>query len=97
MSEKITLTDASGEDDLEVFIIEETTINEKHYVLASNIDPDSDDSDDDAEGEAYILREDECEDDPENFIFTTVDDEEEQKLVAGIFRELLEDTEVTIE
>lgn len=98
MSEKITLEDTLGEEKLEVYIIEETTINEKHYVLASNLDPDSEeDGDEDVEGEAFILREDECEDDPENFIFTTVTDDEEMKNVAGIFKELLDDSEVTIE
>lgn len=96
MSEKIILEDTSGEDKLEVYIIEETTINEKHYVLASNLDPDSEE-DSDEEGEAYILREDECEGDPENFIFTTVTDDEELKNVAAIFKELLDDSEVTIE
>lgn len=96
MAEKITLKDASGGDDLEVFIIEETTINEKHYFLASNLDPDLEE-DSDEEGEAYILREDECADNPENFIFSTVVDDDEAELVAGIFRELLEDSEVTIE
>lgn len=98
MSEKIVLEDTEGSDKLEVYIIEETTINEKHYVLTSNLDPDSEeDSDENQEGEAYILREDECEGDPENFIFTTVTDDEELKNVAGIFKELLDDSEVTIE
>ncbi len=73
---------------IELYVLEETTIAGKHYLLLVE--------DDAEETNAYIFRE-EPTDDPENeeqdAMYVPVEDETEYEAVQKIFEELLDDTD----
>jgi hypothetical protein len=81
---KITLTSDEGEN-IELYIVEQTTLGGVNYYLAT--EEESGDSD------AWILK-DESGKEEEEALFTIVEDETELAAVAGVFSELLEDTDI---
>ncbi len=82
--EQIILDSEDGEQ-IPFFVIEETTINEVHYLLVSDTDPDLGDSD----GEASILR---CvSSGDEEEVYEFVEDDAEWDAVLSVFRELVEE------
>lgn len=84
---KVSFTDERGEE-TEFYIIEETKINNKSYLLVTDSD------DEEAEEEdAYILK-DISEEESEETVYTMVDDETELSYVAKIFSELLDDVDI---
>lgn len=89
MEEKIVFIDEDGKE-LEMFVIEETRINNVNYILVT------DDDGEDEEAEAYILK-DISDDGDEEAVYELVDDESEIDYIGKIFSELLEDIEVTVE
>ena len=84
MTNRIILTADDGTE-LELFAEEETKLNGTTYLLAS----DSREGD----AQAYILKDMSDEESPEAG-FVIVDDGQELEAVAGIFREMLEDTDI---
>ena len=82
--DKITLTSDEGEN-IELYIIEQTTLGGVNYYLAA--EEESGDSD------AWILKDESGKED-EEALFTIVEDETELAAVAGVFSELLEDTDI---
>lgn len=84
MEEKIILLDDEG-NEIEMFIVEETRINNVNYILVTE--------DDSEEAEAYIFK-DVSSDKDEDAIYEPVEDEEEINYIGKIFAELLEDTDV---
>lgn len=74
-------------EEVEFQILEQTKINGISYILVTDA------SEDDEEGDAYILK-DLSEESEEAAIYDMVDDENELKLVGKIFAELLEDIEL---
>lgn len=89
MEEKIVFVDEDGKE-IEMFVIEETRINNANYILVT------DDDGEDEEAEAYILKDISDEGD-EEAVYELVDDESEIDYIGKIFSELLEDIDVTVE
>ncbi|MBD5136317.1 MAG: DUF1292 domain-containing protein [Lachnospiraceae bacterium] len=84
---KVGFTDERGEE-TEFYIIEETKINNKSYLLVTDTD------DEEAEeAEAYILK-DISEEESEESVYTMVDEEAELSYVSKIFSELLDDVNI---
>ncbi len=85
--EQIIFDSENGEQ-IPFFVIEETTINEVHYLLVSDEDPDTVDS----EGEASILK---CvSTDGEEETYEFVEDDAEWEAVLNVFKELLDDLDL---
>ncbi len=87
--EKITLTTDDGEP-VDFFVLEETRINGKNYLLVT------DEADGDADGECYVLQDVSRTEDAEA-VYQFVEDEEELNDVFQIFTQLLEDTDVELQ
>ncbi len=89
MEEKIIFVDEDG-NEIEMYIIEETRINNVNYLLVT------DDEGDSEEAEAYILK-DISNDEDEEAVYEIVDDESEVDYIGRVFSELLEDIDITTE
>lgn len=85
MDEKIVFTTEDGED-MEFYILEETTISGVNYLLVTDSDEE--------EADALIFRERSSEDN--ETIYDVVDDDEELKAISKVFEELLEDIDINI-
>ncbi len=84
--EKLSFTlDETGEI-VEFEVVEQTRINGKDYLLVT-------DSEDDADGDAYILK-DLSADGEQEAIYVMVEDDEELEAVSRIFSEMLEDVDI---
>ena len=81
----ITFTTEDG-DEVKFHVIEETRINGKDYLLVL-------DDIEDEEQEALILKDTSAEGEAEA-VYEIVEDEKELAAVAGLFAELLEDTDL---
>ena len=81
----ITFTTEDG-DEVQFHVIEETRINGRDYLLVL-------DDIEDEEQEALILKDVSAEGEPEA-VYEIVEDEKELAAVAGLFSELLEDTDL---
>ena len=89
MEEKIIFVDEDG-NEIEMYVIEETRINNVNYLLVT------DDEGDSEEAEAYILN-DISNDEDEEAVYEIVDDESEVDYIGRVFSELLEDIDITTE
>ena len=89
MEEKIIFVDEDG-NEIEMYVIEETRINNVNYLLVT------DDEGDSEEAEAYILK-DISNDEDEEAVYEIVDDESEVDYIGRVFSELLEDIAITTE
>lgn len=89
MEEKIIFVDEDG-NEIEMYVIEETRINNVNYLLVT------DDEGDSEEAEAYILK-DISNDEDEEAVYEIVDDESEVDNIGRVFSELLEDIDITTE
>ena len=89
MEEKIIFVDEDG-NEIEMYVIEETRINNVNYLLVT------DDEGDSEEAEAYILK-DISDDEDEEAVYEIVDDESEVDYIGRVFSELLEDIDITTE
>ena len=85
---KLSFVDEAGEE-TEVYVIEETKINNMNYLLVTE----SDETDGDEELEAYIFK-DVSDAEDEEAVYQMVDDDAELAYVSKIFDELLEDIDV---
>jgi len=83
---KITLVD--DEQTIEFYVLEETKLNGKNYLLVTDAE------DDDEDGDCYILRDMSDADDAEA-LYEFVEDEEELEGLMEIFEELLDDVTIT--
>ncbi|MFQ9514952.1 MAG: DUF1292 domain-containing protein [Eubacterium sp.] len=88
MEEKIVFVD-EDDNEIEMFVVEETRINNVNYILVT----DDDESD---EATAYILK-DISDDEDEEAIYEMVDEDSELQYIGKIFSELLEDVDITNE
>lgn len=84
--EKITFVQEDTGEETEFFVLEETRLNGKDYILVT------DSEDDDAE--ALILRDLSADGDMEA-VYEIVEDDQELECVMGIFEQLLEDVDIT--
>ena len=89
MEEKIIFVDEDG-NEIEMYVIEETRINNVNYLLVT------DDEGDSEEAEAYILK-DISNDEDEDAVYEIVDDESEVDYIGRVFSELLEDIDIITE
>lgn len=87
MEEKIVFVDEDG-NEVEMFVVEETRINNVNYILVTD-----DESD---EATAYILK-DISNDEDEEAVYEMVEDDSEIQYIGRIFSELLEDIDITTE
>lgn len=81
---KITLVDE--DQTIEFYVVEETKLNGKKYLLVT-------DAEDDEDGDCYILK-DMSEEDEAEALYEFVEDEEELDGLMKIFEELLEDVDI---
>lgn len=80
----VTLTAPDTGEQIELYILEQTCINNVNYLLATEkAEEDSD---------AWLLREVRTE--GEDSVYEFVEDETEMDAIAGVFEELLEDTDI---
>lgn len=86
---KITLTNDEGEEII-FYVLEETRINGKNYLLVT------DSTDEDEEGECYILK-DLSKQNEEEALYEFVEDDNEIDYLFKIFSELLDGADVDIE
>ena len=84
--DKITITADDGEK-IELFVIEQTKVNGSDYLLVTES------QDEDAEAEAYILKDTSTRDASEA-VYEFVDDEDELNAVAGVFSEMIDDMDI---
>ena len=82
---KITLTDEDGT--LEFYVIEETRLNGRNYLLVSDSEEDED------EGDCYLLK-DLSDASETEAVYEFVEDENELEAVMKVFEELLEDVQI---
>lgn len=87
--QKINFTTEDGEE-VVFCVVEQTKLNGINYLLVTE------DVSDDEEVDAYILK-DISKSDEDEAIYEMVEDEKELEVIANIFDELLEDTEVVSE
>ncbi len=89
----IMLTDAETGEEVPAYVIEETEIGGKHYLLVTTDDSfEEAGEEEEAEFEVLILRE--IRDEDSSVLYETVTDEDELSAIGKVFAELLDDTEV---
>lgn len=87
--ESMKLTFQTDEGDLELYILEETKLFGKNYILLTD-DIDGDD------GDFFVLREEPSEEDAEETAYVEIEDENELKAVIKVFDELVEDFDLEV-
>lgn len=85
MEKIICMTD--NNEPVVFFVLEETRINGKNYLLVTDTE------DADADADAYILKDESADSDAEA-AYVIVDDDEELEYVSQIFAELLDDVDI---
>jgi uncharacterized protein YrzB (UPF0473 family) len=83
--EKITFK-PEGEEAVEFYVLEQTTIGGVNYILVT-------DAEEDEDGEAYILKAIPDTEGNEQ-VYVMVEDDDELGAVAGVFENMLEDTDL---
>lgn len=81
--ESITLLAPDTEEEITVYVLEETTLNQQKYLLVTE--------DSEGDTEAYILKE--LATDDTDATYEMVEDDVEFEAVVKIFQELVEDTD----
>ena len=81
--ESITLIAPDTEEEITVYVLEETTLNQQKYLLVTE--------DSEGDTEAYILKE--IVTDDTDATYEMVEDDVEFEAVVKIFQELVEDTD----
>lgn len=85
--ERIAFTIPGTNEEVGFYVLEQTRINGRNYLLVTE----SDDEDD--ESEAFILK-DLSESGEEEAVYEIVEEDEELEAVSGVFAELLEDIDL---
>ena len=80
--ESITLTSPETKEEIDVYVLEETTVNQQKYLLVTE--------ESDGDTDAYILKE--IASDDTDVTYEMVEDDVEFEAVVKIFEELVEDT-----
>ena len=83
--EKITFM-PDGENSVEFYVLEQTTIGGVNYILVTDAEEDDD-------GEAYILKAVSGTDESEQ-VYCIIEDDDELAAVAGVFENMLEDVDL---
>ena len=85
--EKITFTLEDTHEEVEYFVLEETRLNGRDYILVTDSEQ--------GDGEALILK-DLSLDKDSDAVYEIVEDDQELQGVLGVFEQLLEDVELTL-
>ncbi len=85
--EKITFTLEDTKEEVEFFVLEETRLNGRDYILVTDSER--------GDGEALILK-DLSLDEDNDAVYEIVEDDQELQGVLGVFEQLLEDVELTL-
>ncbi len=85
--EKITFTLEDTKEEVEFFVLEETRLNGRDYILVTDSEQ--------GDGEALILK-DLSLDEDNDAVYEIVEDDQELQGVLGVFEQLLEDVELTL-
>lgn len=83
---KIVFTDENGQEDV-FYIVEETKLGDVSYLMVTET------ADESEEAEAFILK-DISRPEDEEAVYEFVEDDQELDALAGIFAQLLEDTDI---
>ena len=81
--EKIRFVDKDTDEVVELFVLEETNVSEKKYLLVAE--------DEEGDTDAYIFRY--ISEDDDEVIYEPVDEDPEYSAILKVFEELLEDSE----
>ncbi len=84
--EKIIFTDPDTDEEIQFFVLEQTCIAGVTYLLVAE------ETEDEEEAFAYILREIQTDDD--DVLYEVVEDDEEIRAIAKVFEELMEDVDI---
>lgn len=82
--EKVVFVDPETKENIEFFVLEETQINGKKYLLVTE--------EEDGDSDAYILEE--LTKDDEDIVYSMVEDDAELTALGKIFAELLDDADI---
>lgn len=82
--EKIIFTDQENQEDLELYLLEQTCINGTTYLLAAE--------EEEEDSVAYILKEVQTEN--EDVIYAMVEDDVELNAISKVFAEILDDVDI---
>ena len=85
--EKITFTLEDTKEEVEFFVLEETRLNGRDYILVTDSEQ--------GDGDALILK-DLSLDKDSDAVYEIVEDDQELQGVLGVFEQLLEDVELTL-
>ena len=85
--EKIMFTLEDTKEEVEFFVLEETRLNGRDYILVTDSEQ--------GDGEALILK-DLSLDKDSDAVYEIVEDDQELQGVLGVFEQLLEDVELTL-
>lgn len=85
--DRITFIDPDTQENLEVYVLEQTKINNISFLLVTE--------DEMGDSEAFILKDLSNEED-EEAIYQIVDDDKELEAIAKVFSELLEDVDIEL-
>ena len=85
--EKITFTLEDTKEEVDFFVLEETRLNGRDYILVTDSEQ--------GDGEALILK-DLSLDKDSDAVYEIVEDDQELQGVLGVFEQLLEDVELTL-
>lgn len=88
--ERIAFTIPGTDEEVGFYVLEQTRINGRNYLLVTESD---DEDDEDDESEAFILK-DLSESGEEEAVYEIVEEDEELEAVSGVFAELLEDIDL---
>ena len=82
--DKISFYDVESDEEVELFVIEQTTLKEQKYLLVAE-----DDSD---ESDAYIFKE--VSEDDKDVMYVPVEEDDEYEALVKVFSELVEDADL---
>ncbi len=82
--EKVVFVDPETKENIEFFVIEETQINGKKYLLVTE--------EEDGDSDAYILEE--LANDKDDIVYGMVEDDAELTALGKVFAELIDDTDI---
>ena len=82
--EKIIFVDPETKEEIEFFVVEETQINGKKYLLVTE--------EEDGDSDAYILEE--LANDNDDIVYGMVEDDERLAALGKVFAELIDDADI---
>ena len=82
--EKVVFADPETKEDIEFFVVEETQINGKKYLLVTE--------EEDGDSDAYILEE--LANDNDDIVYGMVEDDAELTALGKVFAELIDDADI---